>query len=84
MKGNIVPIPDEHPSKMGTYRHYKGDLYRVCELALHSDDEEWMVVYEAMYEKPDAHLFTLPLSKWSEVVEWNNEKINRFQKIELD
>ena len=60
------------------YVHYKGDHYKVVDLALHSNDDEWMVVYDPLYECPDAHLFTRPLREWREEVEWNGERMKRF------
>ena len=81
MKGNIIPLPDNSPKEKEVYQHYKGDLYRVHELALHSDDEVWMVIYEAVYENPDAHLFALPLSKWRDDVEWEGKTARRFKKV---
>jgi hypothetical protein len=33
----------------GTYRHYKGALYEVVDVARHSETEEWLVVYRALY-----------------------------------
>jgi hypothetical protein len=47
-------------------------------LAEHSNDEEWMVVYEAMYENPDAPYFTRPLREWKQLVEWNGQTYQRF------
>ncbi len=35
--------------KKGIYRHYKGNLYDVFMTAQHSETEEWMVVYKALY-----------------------------------
>ena len=78
MKGNVVPLPEGAPQMGETYRHYKGDLYRVKLLALHSNDDEWMVVYEPLYENPDAPLFTRPLREWREGVEWNGKTLERF------
>ena len=78
MKGNIVPLPADAPKKGEVYQHYKGDKYKVFELALHSNDETWMVVYEPMYECPDAHLFTRPLREWGEEVEWEGKRVERF------
>ncbi len=81
MKGNIVPIPLDAPQVGETYQHYKGDLYEVFALALHSNDEEWMVVYKPLYDCPDADLFTRPLREWREEVVWpiaSNQKVPRF------
>lgn len=74
------PIPEAAPKKGEIYRHYKGDLYRVVLLAEHSSDDEWMVVYEAMYENPDASYFTRPVREWMEMVEWEGEKRVRFER----
>jgi hypothetical protein len=81
MKGNIVPLPQDAPKIGEIYQHYKGDLYEVVALALHSNDEEWMVVYKPLYDCPDADLFTRPLREWGEEVEWplnSGQKTVRF------
>ena len=81
-KGDSVPaIPDHAPQKGEVYRHYKGDSYRIITLALHSNDDEWKVVYEPLYENPAANLFTRPLKEWREVVEWQGVQRVRFEKI---
>lgn len=81
MKGHIVPLPEGAPEVGEVYRHYKGDLYRVKLLALHSNDEEWMVVYEPLYANPDAPYFTRPLREWREVVEWEGRGVERFVRV---
>ena len=81
-KGTIIQLPMGAPRKGEVYRHYKqGDLYRVVDLALHSNDDEWMVVYEPMYENPAAPLFTRPCKEWREAVEWEGQKVERFAKV---
>lgn len=76
----VPPIPEDAPKAGEIYQHYKGDRYRVVLLAEHSNDDEWMVVYEAVYENPDAAYFTLPLREWMKTVEWNGEPRKRFTK----
>lgn len=73
-------LPADVPKVSEEYRHYKGNAYRVVGIALDSNDDEWMVVYEPMYENPVAKLFTRPLSEWSEEVEWEGMKLKRFTK----
>jgi hypothetical protein len=81
-KGTPPPaVPANAPNSGEVFKHYKGDSYRVHGLALHSDDEEWMVVYEPMYANPAAPLFTRPLREWSEIVNWEGKKVERFLKI---
>lgn len=79
MKGNIVPLPMGAPEIGEQFRHYKGDAYEVVALALHSNDEEWMVIYKPLYENPDAELFTRPLREWFEPVEWEGKTVSRFE-----
>ena len=33
----------------GLYRHYKGQMYQVAQVAQHSETREWMVIYQALY-----------------------------------
>lgn len=44
---SLPPLPAE--PKPGLYRHYKGNEYRVFGLARHSETEEVLVVYQALY-----------------------------------
>lgn len=76
----VPPLPDDAPQPGEIYRHYKGDLYRVVLLAEHSNDDEWMVVYEPMYENPDAPFFTRPLREWNEKVIWEGRETTRFTR----
>lgn len=74
------PLPKDAPKAGDMYHHYKGGRYRVVLLADHSNDDEWMVVYEPLYEHPDAPYFTRPLREWSESVEWEGKTVQRFTK----
>lgn len=81
MKGNVIPLPADAPLVGEVYRHYKGDSYRVQLLVFHSNDDEWMVVYEPLYENSDAPFFTRPLREWRDLVEWQGNKTERFTLV---
>lgn len=63
----------------GIYRHYKGSLYEVSGLARHSETEEWMVVYRALYG--EYGLWVRPFTMFSEQVEHQGTFMPRFQLI---
>lgn len=42
------------------FRHFKGDLYLFIDIAIHSETNEKMVVYKALYGK--CEIFVRPLS----------------------
>lgn len=79
-KGNIPAMPADAPKAEEVYKHYKGDNYKVVDLALDAVGQEWVVVYEPLYECP-IKLFTRPLREWREVVEWQGQKVERFVKV---
>ncbi len=64
----------------GTYRHYKGGLYRVICLAHHSETLEDMVIYESLSE--GSGFWARPASMWSETVVVDGVARPRFEKIE--
>jgi len=63
------------------YRHYKGNIYKVIALALHSETLEKMVVYQGEYD--DAELgknpvFVRPYGMFCEEVEVGGNRTPRF------
>ncbi|MBQ8216908.1 MAG: DUF1653 domain-containing protein [Oscillospiraceae bacterium] len=62
--------------KIGRYRHFKGNEYEVLHLARHSETEEEMVVYRALYG--DFSVWVRPASMWNETVERNGQSFCRF------
>jgi len=65
--------------KPGVYRHFKGNEYRVLYLAKHSETEELMVVYQALYGDHD--IWVRPASMWNETVERDGKVFKRFEYI---
>jgi len=66
--------------KKGLYRHYKGNLYEVLMTAKHSETEEWMVVYKALYGNKG--IWVRPYDMFIEKVEVEGKTVDRFEKIE--
>ena len=42
------------------YRHFKGSYYFVENVALDSENTERMVVYKAIYDRPDSQIWVRP------------------------
>lgn len=63
------------------YRHFKGDLYLVTDIATHSETLEKYVVYRALYG--DNKLWIRPLDMFIEEVE-NKPQKHRFEPITID
>lgn len=65
----------------GLYQHYKGKNYRLINVAKHSETLEWMVVYECLYDNPEANIWVRPLEMFSETVEVEGRIVPRFKYI---
>ncbi len=66
--------------KIGKYKHFKGNEYRVLGVAKHSETLEPMVVYQALYGEKG--LWVRPASMWNEIVDKDGYQGPRFQFIE--
>lgn len=65
--------------KPGRYRHFKGKEYEVLGIARHSETQEELVVYRALYG--DFSLWVRPVSMWNETVERDGKTFRRFTYI---
>ena len=65
--------------KTGKYRHFKGMEYEVIGIARHSETEEPMVVYRALYG--EGGLWVRPAHMWSEQVNRDGYSGPRFAYI---
>lgn len=70
----------ENTLKLGIYKHYKGNLYEVSAIARHSETEEELVVYKALYG--DRGTWLRPLDMFCEDVVIDGENLPRFEFIE--
>jgi len=65
--------------KAGRYKHYKGNMYEVYMTAQHSETEEWMVVYKALYGEQG--MWVRPYEMFVEEVEVEGVMVPRFAKV---
>ena len=63
----------------GQYRHYKGNTYKVLGVAKHSETEEKLVVYQALYG--ECGLWVRPLEMFMEKVRFQGVEVQRFKYI---
>jgi hypothetical protein len=70
----LPPLPSE--PRPGLYRHYKGNDYRVTGLAHHTETEEVVVVYQALYGARG--LWVRPAAMFNETIEVNGQRVPRF------
>jgi hypothetical protein len=63
----------------GTYRHYKGGLYEVIGAATHSETEESLVVYRALYGA--FGLWVRPSEIFLDDVQVDGRTIRRFAPV---
>ena len=65
----------------GIYKHYKGNLYEVVDVARHSETEEEHVVYRTLYG--DYSLWVRPLELFIEDVQVDGEQRPRLSLIHI-
>ena len=70
---------EELTVRPGRYRHFKGGEYEVLFTARHSETEEPMVVYRALYG--ERGLWVRPAAMWNETVERDGQTFTRFTYI---
>ena len=63
----------------GRYRHYKGQEYEVLGVARHSETEEEVVVYRALYG--ECSLWVRPLGMFEQLVDIDGRLIPRFSRL---
>ena len=67
--------------KPGLYQHYKGNQYEVIDIVRHSETEEEMVLYRALYG--ERGLWVRPLTMFSESVNIDGLCMPRFEFVSV-
>jgi hypothetical protein len=78
----LINWVDEQPAlinKGKLYRHYKGNLYLVLEIATHSESLETVVVYQAMYG--EKKVWVRPLEMFADYVNTEQGLVRRFAEV---
>lgn len=75
---NHCEVPLVHPSEPapGIYKHYKGVEYVVTGVAIHTETNEWMVIYYQI--RWPEKLFVRPLAMFCGEVVVDGEPVRRF------
>ena len=68
--------------KRGVYRHFKGNLYQLLDVARHSETGEEMVIYRALYG--ERGLWVRPVAMWDELIERDGRQYRRFTYVAVD
>ena len=63
----------------GRWRHFKGGEYELLFTARHSETEELMVVYRALYG--EGGYWVRPAAMWLETVERDGRRLPRFTYV---
>lgn len=73
-------IPKEF--KKGLYRHYKGNEYTVEDIVIHSETQQWLVLYRPCYG--EQLLWVRPFDMFYEkVINSEGMQVDRFALIEV-
>lgn len=60
------------------YKHYKGGIYRVINIAIHTETNEVLVIYQGLETNK---VWARPKEMFEETVEIDGKIINRFEQL---
>lgn len=64
-------------SGIGTYKHYKGGLYKVLMVGKHTETGELLVIYE----DSRGNTWVRPQDEFEEIIEVDGRQVKRFTKF---
>ena len=65
--------------KLGKYKHFKGNMYQVLFIAMHTETEGLLVIYKALYG--DYNIWARPVEMFTDIVEHDGKTVARFEYI---
>lgn len=65
----------------GTYRHYKGNVYKVVGVGKMEATQEDVVVYQSLDH--GSPLWIRPLEEFEAQVEWEGKTVTRFRPVQM-
>ena len=75
-------MTDEQEKLIGReFRHFKGNLYRLEGFARHTETQDEMVVYRALYGEHG--LWVRPAKMFFGTIERDGKRMKRFELVEL-
>lgn len=66
----------------GLYQHFKGQQYQVITTATHSESQEQLVIYQALYG--ERGIWARPLTMFTELVDRDGKQQPRFALVKAD
>jgi hypothetical protein len=63
----------------GFYKHYKGNVYKVIEIAKNTETLETLVIYQDIVSSEK--IWARPISMWNDNVVFNGETVKRFELV---
>jgi hypothetical protein len=66
--------------QLGVYQHYKGNLYQIIGFARHTETQEELVVYQALYGNYE--LWVRPIAMFLENLIYEDKEVLRFKYVD--
>lgn len=75
----MVKVPSKRSLRLGTYQHFRGNLYKVIGVALHSETLKEFVVYQPLYRNKLSALWVRPKEMFLGKVRTEGKQVARFK-----
>ncbi len=79
VKNNWIHVKDSENIKLGSYRHFKGNIYNVVGVGLHTETKEKMVIYNQANNP--SKIWVRPMSMFIGTVTKDGRTVKRFEYL---